>query len=74
MKKTTIKIEGMMCGMCETHIKDVIRKTIPSAKKVTASRKKKEATFMTKDLVDEEALKQAIDATGYECISIESVV
>ena len=73
MLKTTIKIEGMMCGMCEAHISDAIRKTVPSAKKVSASRKKKEASFLTEDPVDEDALKSAIDATGYEWKSIESV-
>ncbi|MCR5459639.1 MAG: hypothetical protein K6F51_07060 [Acetatifactor sp.] len=27
MFKTTLKIEGMACGMCEAHISDVIAKT-----------------------------------------------
>ncbi len=26
MIKTTLKIDGMMCGMCESHMNDVIRK------------------------------------------------
>ena len=26
MIKTTLKIDGMMCGMCEAHMNDVIRK------------------------------------------------
>ena len=42
MIRTTVKIEGMMCGMCEAHICDTIRKAVPSAKKVKASRAKKE--------------------------------
>ena len=25
MIKTTLKIDGMMCGMCESHINDTIR-------------------------------------------------
>ena len=45
MFKTTMKIEGMMCGMCEAHICDAIRKAVPSAKKVSASRSKKEASY-----------------------------
>ena len=72
MIKTTLKIEGMMCGMCEAHICDAIRNAIPSAKKVTASRSKKEASFLTEDAVDAEALKTAIDATGYTCLGVES--
>ena len=26
MTKTTLKIDGMMCGMCESHVNDAIRK------------------------------------------------
>ena len=26
MIKTTLKIDGMMCGMCEAHMNDLIRK------------------------------------------------
>lgn len=72
MIKTTMNIEGMMCGMCEAHIRDAIRKAIPSAKKVTASKRKKEASFMTEESVNVEFLKAAIDATGYTCLGIES--
>lgn len=72
MIKTTLKIEGMMCGMCEAHICDAIRKAVPSAKKVSASRGKKEASFLTEDRVDAESLKSAVDATGYSCLSVES--
>ena len=73
MINTTLKIEGMMCGMCEAHICDAIRKAVPSAQKVTASRSKKEASFLTEDSVDADLLKSAIDATGYTCLDIDSV-
>ena len=72
MIKTTLKIEGMSCSMCEAHICDAIRKVVPAAKKVAASRSKKEASFLTEAAVDAEKLKAAIDATGYSCLSIES--
>lgn len=72
MIKTTMKIEGMMCGMCEAHVCDAIRKAVPSAKKVAASRGKKEASFLTEEAVDTERLKAAVDATGYTCRGIES--
>lgn len=73
MIKTTLKIEGMMCGMCEAHICDAIRKGVPLAKKVSASRSKKEASFLTDDPVDEDKLKKVIEATGYDFVSMESV-
>ncbi len=72
MIKTTMKIDGMMCGMCEAHVCDAIRKAVPSAKKVTASRSKKEASFLTEGAVDTDCLKAAIDATGYICLDVES--
>ena len=73
MIKTTMKIDGMMCGMCEAHICDAIRKAVPEAKKVTASQSKKEASFLTEEAVDNDYLKAAINATGYTCLDIASV-
>ena len=72
MIKTILKIDGMMCGMCEAHVCDAIRKSIPEAKKVEASRSKKTASFLTEEAVDAEKLKAAIDSTGYTCLSVES--
>ena len=72
MIKTTMKIDGMVCAMCEAHICDAIRKAYPEAKKVVASRSKKEATFLTESVVDLDALKAAIHATGYICMGVES--
>jgi copper chaperone CopZ len=71
MVKTTVKIDGMACTMCEAHIKDTIRNTIPNAKKVAASHLKGEASFIS-DGVDEEKLKKAIDGTGYTFVSAKS--
>ena len=72
MIKTTMRIDGMMCGMCEAHVCDAIRKAVPGAKKVSANRGKKEASFLTEDAVDPDSVKAAIDATGYTCLGIES--
>ena len=58
--------------MCEAHIRDTIRAAVPNAKKVTASRVKKEASFVTKEAVDADALKAAVNATGYECTGVIS--
>ena len=72
MNKVTVKIDGMMCGMCESHICDTIRRAFPDAKKVKASRAKKEAVFLTDESVDAEKLRKAITDTGYTFISAES--
>ena len=72
MIKTTLKIDGMMCAMCEAHICEAIRKAVPEAKKVTASVRKKEASFLTEEAADPDRLRAAIDATGYSCLGVES--
>jgi len=73
MFRTTVKIDGMMCGMCEAHVQEAIRKAVPGAKKVSASRGKKEATFLTDEAVDAEKIAAVIGETGYTFLGAESV-
>ncbi len=73
MFKTTLKIDGMSCGMCEAHICDTIRKAVPGAKKVAASHGKGRASFLSENKAPETQLKAAINATGYTCLSVETV-
>ena len=72
MIKTTLKIDGMMCSMCEAHICDVIRRAVPGAKKVSASHRSGEASFLTEEAVDIDRLQSAIAATGYSCLNVEA--
>lgn len=65
-----VGIEGMMCGMCETHIADTIRKAVPDAKKVKASRRKKLAAFRTEQKLNETALRQSITNIRYTMTSV----
>ena len=64
MLQITVKIDGMMCGMCEAHVNDAIRKAFP-VKKVSASHSKGQAVLLTETDISEEELCKAIDATGY---------
>jgi len=63
--KTTVEIEGMMCGMCEAHMNDAIRRVFPEAKKVKSSHKKGITTFVTDEKVEEEVIKNLVEETGY---------
>ena len=65
MWKYTIRVDGMMCSMCESHVNDAVRKAFP-VKKVTSSRSKQETTVLAEAELDEAALRAAISATGYE--------
>lgn len=71
MKKVTLKIDGMMCGMCESHINDVIRKAF-AVKKVTSSHSKGETVILSDNDLSEEELHRIIDATGYQLLSVKS--
>ena len=71
MIKTTLKIDGMMCGMCESHINDAIRNSF-DVKKVNSSHTKGETVIVSKEALDEDKIKSVIDKTGYEIKSISS--
>ena len=71
MVKTTLKIDGMMCGMCETHINEAVRKAV-DAKKVKSSHKKGETVIISEDNLDEQALREAIKNTGYALMDMTS--
>ncbi|MBR6228385.1 MAG: heavy-metal-associated domain-containing protein [Eubacterium sp.] len=72
MYETVIKIDGMMCGMCEAHMNDAIRRVVPDAKKVKSSHKKGETTFRSESPVDDEILKNVVTDTGYTFISSQT--
>ena len=40
MIKTTVKVDGMMCGMCESHVNDAVRKAF-QVDKVTSSQQQR---------------------------------
>lgn len=65
MYETIVKVDGMMCGMCESHVNDAVRKAFP-VKKVTSSHVKGETVILSEEPLDEEALEAAIAATGYD--------
>jgi len=65
MTKITVKVDGMICGMCESHINDAVRKVFP-VKKVTSSHSKGQTVILTENDIGEDALRTAIGATGYE--------
>ncbi len=71
MIKTTLKIDGMMCGMCESHINDAVRNSF-DVKKVNSSHTKGETVIVSKEVLDEEKIKSVIDKTGYELQSVSS--
>lgn len=70
MDKITLKIDGMKCGMCESHVNDVVRKCA-DVKKVTSSHAKGETVVLVDGDFDENAVADAIAAQGYRVLSVQ---
>lgn len=73
MYKTTLRINGMMCGMCEAHINDAVRKSF-DVKKVSSSHRKGTAEIISESPPDEQKLRDVISQTGYELTAISSEI
>lgn len=71
MYQTTVGVDGMMCGMCEAHVNDAVRKAFP-VKKVSSSHTKGETVILSEQPLDETALRAAIGETGYDVLSVSS--
>lgn len=71
MIETTVEVRGMMCGMCESHVNDAIRAALP-VHRVTSSHAKGRTVIESDSPLDEQALRRAIEATGYEVGAITS--
>ncbi len=73
MFQTTVKVDGLACGMCEGNVEDAILRFFPEAEKVDVSHSMGEVRFLTQEPPEEKLLRRAIRSTGYTYISAESV-
>ncbi len=71
MIKTTMEIDGMMCGMCEAHVNDKIKADF-DIKKVNSSHSKNQTVIVSEKELDAEGLKKAVGEAGYKVLSIKS--
>lgn len=71
MTKTILNIEGMQCGMCESHVNDAIRNSF-AVKKVTSSHAKNCTEILSEQPLDEQKLREVIDRTGYTLTGLTS--
>ncbi len=63
MIEINIVVEGMKCGMCESHVNGV--------KKVKSSHKNKESIVIAEDHIDHNEIIKAITSQGYTIGRIE---
>lgn len=71
MVKMILQIEGMSCGMCESHINDTVRR-IFTVKKVSSSHKKGQTEIIAENSLDEELLRKSIGESGYTVLSVRT--
>ena len=69
MYQTTVKIDGMMCGMCESHVNDAIRAKL-SVKKVRSSHKKGEKVIISENELTKQMLTTALNGSGYTVMNV----
>ena len=62
--KTVINVEGMMCPMCEKHVKEAIEKTL-NVESVTASHEAKKVEIISAEPIDYDKAAAAISEAGY---------
>lgn len=67
--KLILGIDGMMCGQCESHVNDTIRKNF-DVKKVSSSHTKGTTIIIAEHDISDDALKQALDPTGYRVLNV----
>lgn len=72
MYKTVVSVDGMMCGMCESHVNDAIRNNL-KVDKVTSSHKDKKTVIFSKEEPDTDLIKATIEETGYTVNGIEVI-
>ena len=68
MIRTTVRVSGMVCGMCEAHVNDAVRSAFP-VKKVSSSKVRGETVIESETPLDHEKLRQVINNTGYLMLS-----
>lgn len=71
MKKTTVTVNGMKCGMCESHVNDAVRKNF-NVKKVTSSHTNNQTVIISENAINEQELTSCISELGYEVGEIKT--
>lgn len=71
MKKMVIGVDGMRCGMCETHVNDAVRK-VNGVVRVKSSAARNVTEVVAEDGADEKKIVKAISELGYRVMAYKS--
>ncbi len=72
MTKTTLEVDGMMCGMCESHVNEAIRKAL-DVKKVSSSHSKGRTEIISENPLDENTQLNANNPYGISKVTQEQL-
>ncbi|MDO4383806.1 MAG: heavy metal-associated domain-containing protein [Eubacteriales bacterium] len=71
MRKITLKVDGMQCGMCESHMNELIRKNY-KVKKVKSSHSTGECTIIAEKDIPRMELQHKLAEIGYKLLDMQS--
>ena len=67
LKQIVIKIDGMKCGECESHVNDIIRRNF-KVKKVSSSHRTGEVKILSKEELNLQEIEEKLMYYGYKII------
>lgn len=74
MIQVNLDVDGMMCGQCEAHVKDAIRKKIPEAQGMRADHTAGTASFKLENAMPVSMIKHEIEEAfqpiGYKLVGV----
>ena len=71
MIKMVVKIDGMMCSMCETRINEIVYRNF-DIKKASADRKKGLVVILSEIMPEPDKIREVIEEAGYTVGEITS--
>ena len=71
MRRIILRIDGMTCSMCESHVNDTLRRAF-KLKKVSSSHTKVKTVILSEQDILREEIEAALEPTGYRLLAYES--
>ena len=67
LKQIVLKIDGMKCGECESHVNDIIRRNF-KVKKVSSSHRTGEVKILSKEELNLQEIEEKLMSYGYKIV------
>lgn len=67
LKQIVLKIDGMKCGECESHVNDIIRRNF-KVKKVSSSHRTGEVKILSKEELNLQEIEEKLMSYGHKIV------